>query len=77
MLSWLRRYIMTEIKMINNFVDKMSYDIDNLPVSEFIAYAKKYNIFKTSHSKFYDFICDKIKARLDREGLDYEIVRPE
>ena len=68
---------MTEIKMINNIVDKMSYDIDNLPTSEFIAYAKKYNIFKQSNSKFYDMMCDKIKARCDREGLSYETVRPD
>lgn len=51
--------------------------IDNGELSIFIAFAKKYNIFKQSNSKFYDMMCDKIKARLDREGLDYEIVRPE
>ena len=66
-----------KIVHFNNFIDTMLHDIDNLPKDEFIAFAKKYNIFKISRSKFYDFICTKIKARLDREGLDYEIVRPE
>ena len=68
---------MIKVKNITNIIDKMTDDINNLPTSEFIAYAKKYNIFKTSHSKFYDMMCDKIKARLDREGLSHETVRPE
>ena len=63
--------------IFENFAEKMIHDIENLPVSDFIVFAKKYNIFKQSNSKFYDMMCDKIKARLDREGLDYEIVRPE
>lgn len=67
------------MKIINftNFVDKMFHDIENLPKDDFIIFAKKYNIFKISHSKFYDMMCDKIKARLDREGLSHETVRPE
>jgi len=46
-------------------------------IEEFISFAKKYNIFQVSRSKRYTKMCDMIKARLDREGLDYEIVRPE
>jgi predicted house-cleaning noncanonical NTP pyrophosphatase (MazG superfamily) len=51
--------------------------INNSTKQEFIDFAKKYNIFQESKSKVYDEVCNKIKARLDREGLDYEIVRPE
>lgn len=55
------------------FIDK----INNLPVPEFIELAKAYNIFQESNSKSYDKYCDMIKARLDREGLSHETVRPE
>ena len=68
---------MSTVKQVHNVVEKILFDIDNLSTPEFIIYAKKYNIFKISHSKFYDFVCNKIKARLDREGLDYEIVKPD
>ena len=51
--------------------------INNSTKQEFIDFAKKYNIIQESKSKVYDEVCNKIKARLDREGLDYEIVRPE
>jgi hypothetical protein len=51
--------------------------IDDGSIDEFIVFAKKYNIFQPNGTKFYQSMCDKIKARLDREGLDYETVRPE
>lgn len=46
-------------------------------LDNFIAWAKSYNIFQQSNSKVYDKVCDAIKERLDNEGLDYEIVRPD
>ena len=64
---------MKNIISIPQLIDK----IENADISDFIDFAKNYNIFQDSNSKFYDEICNKIKARLDREGLDYEIVRPE
>lgn len=64
----------------NNGLDILQKNIELIETGnkeEFIAYAKQYNIFQTNGTKFYKMMCDKIKARLDREGLDYEIVRPE
>lgn len=57
----------------------MNWDqkINESSLDDFITFAKNYNIFQESNSKVYDIVCEKIKARLDREGLDYEIVRPE
>lgn len=46
-------------------------------MSQFIEFAKSFNIFQNSTHKGYNAICDLIKARLDREGLSYDIVRPE
>jgi len=57
--------------------DNPSYFIDTLPLNEFIEWAKSYNIFQESNSKVYDRNCQQIKARLDREGLSHETVRPE
>lgn len=51
--------------------------IDNGPIDEFIEFAKNYNIFQQSNNKFYKMMCDKIKTRLDKEGLDYNIVKVE
>jgi hypothetical protein len=52
--------------------------INDLDLKNFLDFAKNYNIFQSEpHTKKYKNICDKIKARLDHEGLDYEIVRPE
>jgi len=51
--------------------------INNSTKEEFIDFAKKYNIFQESNSKFYNEVCNKIKQRLDREGLSHDIVRPE
>ena len=46
-------------------------------LNSFIKWAKQYNIFQESNSKVYDYVCNLIKERLDSEGLDYEIVRPD
>lgn len=51
--------------------------IDSLDSVNFIEWAKEYNIFQESNSKAYDRVCNLIKARLDREGLSHETVRPE
>jgi hypothetical protein len=51
--------------------------IENGNIQDVIIYAKQYDIFQPNGTKFYKMMCDKIKARLDREGLDYETVRPE
>lgn len=65
-------------KIINlNLGQEMIDKIENLPVDEFIKFAKDYNIFQVSNSKSYDRYCDMIKARLEREGLSVETVRPE
>lgn len=47
-------------------------------IEEVIELAKsRYNIFSNNPGKLYTEMCNKIKARLDDAGLDYEIVRPE
>jgi hypothetical protein len=51
--------------------------IDNGSIEDVINFAKSYNIFQPNGTKFYQLMCDKIKARLDREGLSHEVVRPE
>jgi len=61
-------------------IDMISIYIDiceNGTLNDFIKFAKEYNIFQVSRTKVYATICDKIKARLDREGLSHETVRPE
>lgn len=68
---------MTQRHTIYNFQNDMNNIIENGTREEFIEFAKQYNIFQPNGTKFYKMMCDKIKARLDHEGLDYEIVRPE
>jgi|LakMenE27Jul10ns_1017307.scaffolds.fasta_scaffold07556_1 hypothetical protein len=51
--------------------------IESGTTEEFITFAKAYNIFQVPRAKVYVRMCDKIKARLDREGLSHEVVRPE
>lgn len=60
-----------------NIVEQWVNVIENGSKNDFIAFAKQYNIFQTPRSKIYILICDKIKARLDREGLPYDTVRPD
>lgn len=52
-------------------------NIETLPIDEFVLWAKSYNIFQENGTQFYQLVCEKIKARLDREGLSYDSVRPE
>lgn len=64
----------------NDGIDMISIYIDiceNGTLEDFIKFAKEYNIFQVPRAKVYTKMCERIKARLDREGLDYEIVRPE
>ena len=61
---------------LNFLQDKIDL-IDNGNIQDVIDYAKQYNIFQTNGTKVYTTMCDKIKARLDREGLSHETVRPE
>jgi len=63
--------------IIYNFQNDMNHIIENGTNEEFINFAKSYNIFQPNGTKFYKLMCDKIKARLDREGLSHETVRPE
>lgn len=65
------------IKPIPNFIDIMLNKIENDNLNDFIQFAKNYNIFQPNGTAFYRIMCDKIKARCDREGLDYEIIRPD
>lgn len=66
------------INRINlNFDNERLTFIENSNISDFINFAKEYNIFQQSNSKVYDEICLKIKNRLESEGLSYETVRPD
>lgn len=50
--------------------------IDNGSTDEFLQFAKKYDLSETG-TQFYNYICDKIKERLDRENLSHDILKPE
>jgi len=45
------------------------------PIDELIEYAKEYNIHQVSNSKRYSEQVDKIKNRLNAEGIDPETIR--
>lgn len=60
-----------------NFVDELYKKIEESSQEDFIQFAKNYNIFQPNGTAFYRMMCDKIKARCDREGLDYNIVKPD
>ena len=60
--------ILNEVNRINEIIDNGSKD-------EFITFAKSYNIFQVSNSKFYTDTCVKIKERLKRENLSEDILR--
>lgn len=53
-----------------NFIDKGN-------IVEVIEFAKKENIFASKINRFEQGLVEKIKQRLDREGLNYDIVKPE
>lgn len=62
---------------IQNAFEYYNQKIEDPDLDSFINWAKEYNIFQESNSKVYDRVCDLIKERLDNEGLDHEIVRPD
>lgn len=68
---------MTGKHTVYNFREQFNDTIENSSIEDFINFAKEYNIFQPNGTQFYKLTCQKIKERLDREGLDYEIVRPE
>ena len=45
------------------------------PLEEFITFAKEYNIFQESNSRFYDETCAKIRERLSKEGLSEDSLK--
>lgn len=49
--------------------------ISDGPLAEFLTFAKEYNIFQVSNSKFYDMTCDKIRQRLTKEGLTEDALK--
>lgn len=51
--------------------------IDNGNIDEVIKYAKNENIFADKINTWQRCVVERIKQRLDREGLEYDIVRPD
>ena len=49
--------------------------IETTSLDEFLTFAKEYNIFQVSNSKFYDMTCDKIRQRLTKEGLTEDALK--
>ena len=62
-------------KLITNEVIEMFELIDNGDLNKFIEFAKDYNIFQESNSKFYTQMCQRIRDRLNRENLNEDILR--
>jgi len=62
-------------KLITNEVIEMFELIDTGDLNKFIEFAKNYNIFQESNSKFYTQMCQRIKDRLNRENLNEDILR--
>lgn len=50
---------------------------ENGPLDDFLIWAKEYNIFQVSRSTLYDEMCEKIRTRMNKEGLDPETLRTE
>lgn len=64
------------IKILKNVILEEIDTIENGTVEEVIALAKrKYNIHVPNSGKLYTEMCNKIKARLDRESLSYDITK--
>jgi hypothetical protein len=61
--------------IIINQINEIFTLIDNGDVNEFIAYAKTYDIFQQSNSKFYTQMCERIRDRLNRENLSEDVLR--
>ena len=62
-------------KLITNEVIEMFELIDTGDLNKFIEFAKDYNIFQESNSKFYTQMCQRIRDRLNRENLNEDILR--
>jgi hypothetical protein len=62
-------------KLITNEVIEMFELIDTGDLNKFIEFAKNYNIFQESNSKFYTQMCQRIRDRLNRENLNEDILR--
>ena len=62
-------------KLITNEVIEIFELIDNGDLNKFIEFAKTYNIFQESNSKFYTQMCQRIRDRLNRENLNEDILR--
>ena len=62
-------------KLITNEVNEIFELIDNGDLNKFIEFAKTYNIFQESNSKFYTQLCQRIRDRLNRENLNEDILR--
>jgi hypothetical protein len=54
---------------VHDEVARIYFLIESGPLDEFLVYAKAYNIFQISNSRFYTQTCDKIRERLVRENL--------
>jgi len=65
------------MEQLIDYSEQINKIINNGTSEEFINFAKSYNIFQVSRSKRYTEICNQIKQRLDKEGLDHEVVRPD
>ena len=61
--------------LITNEVNEIIELIENGDVNTFIEFAKTYNIFQESNSKFYTQMCQRIRDRLDRENLNEDFLR--
>lgn len=61
--------------LITNEVNEIIELIENGDVNTFIEFAKDYNIFQESNSKFYTQMCQRIRDRLNRENLNEDILR--
>lgn len=61
---------------IHHMVNKIHDLIDNGSREDFIKFAKEYNIFQDSNSKFYTDTCERIKQRLTRDNISIDSVRP-
>jgi len=64
------------MKEITDRFTEITELIDNGSKEDFLEFAKQYDLSKTG-TTFYNYVCDKIRQRLDREGLSHETIRPE
>lgn len=57
-------------------LDEINNIIESGSLSDFIIFAKSYNIFQDSNNKFYKLTCEKIRTRLGKENLTEDDIRP-